>query len=511
MLSIRLASVSFGFSNAAPIFNGLDLELNRGFTGIVGPNGAGKTTLLRLITGDLAPDLGFVQRVPASLTVALCPQTVEELSPEITALAEAEDGEARRLRAALALDDLAISRFPTLSPGERKRWQVGAALYAAPEALLLDEPTNHLDAEARGLLAAALSRYDGLGLLVSHDRALLERLTSATLFVAPGAARLYRGAYGRAKAARDAAEAERLSEYARLKHEAERARRVLADKRRTHDSADRGRSAASRMKGVRDHDGRSMGRKFRAETAERRSGREVEVAREKAERLAAAAEGISLEKAPGRSVFVGYERPKAPWLLSLDAGGLSAGGRSLLGPVSLALGRDDRVWLSGPNGAGKTTLLTRLLEGARVPRERLFYLPQELSPEEGAALLAATRALPALERGRVLSLAAALGVEPERLLLSRRPSPGEARKLGLAYGLGRHVWGLLLDEPTNHLDLPSIERLEAALGEYPGALLLVSHDETLARRCASREWRIVGQRVEAVSLDWQPSDDAAPR
>ncbi|MFP2912850.1 ABC transporter ATP-binding protein, partial [Pyxidicoccus sp. 3LFB2] len=101
--------------------------------------------------------------------------------------------------------------------------------------------------------------------------------------------------------------------------------------------------------------------------------------------------------------------------------------------------------------------------------------------------------------GRVLSLVAALGVDPERLLASEQPSPGEARKLLIARGLGQHAWALVLDEPTNHLDLPSIERLEVALREYPGALLLVSHDAAFARACTSESWRVEHGQVTVAS------------
>ena len=101
-------------------------------------------------------------------------------------------------------------------------------------------------------------------------------------------------------------------------------------------------------------------------------------------------------------------------------------------------------------------------------------------------------------RGRVLSLVAALGADPARLLATPEPSPGEARKLHLALGLGRHAWGLVLDEPTNHLDLPTVERLEAALAAYPGALLLVCHDAAFAARCTSGAWRIREGRVEGA-------------
>ena len=111
-------------------------------------------------------------------------------------------------------------------------------------------------------------------------------------------------------------------------------------------------------------------------------------------------------------------------------------------------------------------------------------------------MLDALRALEPEARGRVLGVGAALGVDPDALLATRRPSPGEARKLALALGLGRGVFGLVLDEPTNHLDLPSIERLEAALVAYPGALVVVTHDDALAAACTHTVWSVEGGRVE---------------
>ena len=109
------------------------------------------------------------------------------------------------------------------------------------------------------------------------------------------------------------------------------------------------------------------------------------------------------------------------------------------------------------------------------------------------------RSLPPETRGRVLSILAGLGVDPDRLLASECPSPGEARKLWLAWGLAREVWAVVLDEPTNHLDLPSIERLEDTLAEYAGALLLVSHDDALARRVTTTRWAIEDGRVTIAS------------
>ena len=155
------------------------------------------------------------------------------MTPEIAAFARATDGVARRIHGELRLDAAALVRWPTLSPGERKRWQVGAALGAEPAVLMLDEPTDHLDVEARELLIAGLERFRGVGIVVSHDRALLDRITNYTVRVHDGAARIWRGGYSDAKSAWEAEERERYAEYERLKHQRENLARRLADKRRT--------------------------------------------------------------------------------------------------------------------------------------------------------------------------------------------------------------------------------------------------------------------------------------
>jgi ATPase subunit of ABC transporter with duplicated ATPase domains len=130
-----------------------------------------------------------------------------------------------------------------------------------------------------------------------------------------------------------------------------------------------------------------------------------------------------------------------------------------------------------------------------------LYLPQELTRKEGTELLSVLDGLSRERRGRVLSVVAALGVDPDGLLASDRPSPGEGRKLALALGLGGGSWVMVLDEPTNHLDLPAVERLESALDAYPGALLLVTHVERFGARTTKTTWTLGAGHLSVSSND----------
>jgi len=492
MPSLALAGVTFAYAGAAPIITDLDLRLEGGWSGLVGANGAGKTTLLRLAAGELVPDSGSLVVQPRAAGRILCAQEVETMAPDIAAFAASETPLARELVGRLRLSPVDLDRWPTLSPGERKRWQIGAALAAEPLVLLLDEPTNHLDGEARDLLVAALAEFRGVGLVVSHDRALLNRLTRFTVRFHGGVVRLWRGGYDQARLAWEAEEAQRRAQHAGLRTEERRLRERLAEARRRREGAARQINAGRRAKNKRDHDAKSMLAKNVARMAEAREARVVAVVRRQLERTQDEAASYRFERELGRSLFVDYEAAPVSPILSLQLAQLQAGGRLLLSDLRLAVRRDSRIRIAGPNGSGKSTLLAALVRGARVAADRLLWLPQELSAAESGALVERVKALAPGERGRVLSLVAAFGVDPERVLQTLRPSPGEARKLFLAFGLGRRVWGLVLDEPTNHLDLPSIQRLEDALSQYPGALVLVSHDDAFARRCTTETWDLPG-------------------
>ena len=494
MPSIRFDRVTFAHHDAFPLLDHASAVFPVGWTGLVGENGAGKSTLLRLVAGELEPQEGRVRIDPDGATVVLCRQDVEVAGDDVRSLAMREDGSAWRFRRELDLDATDLRRWASLSPGERRRWQIGGALAREPRILLLDEPTNHLDAQGRALVVAALERFGGAGILVSHDRAVLEALTSRTARLHRGELTLTSGDYGEAKEIWAAAEARSRDVREQAKAEVTRARRALAQARATRAAAER--SMSSRALDRKDHDARGMGAKNRRAAAEARLGADVRRSRTSLERASASVPEGQVEAELGRSVFLGCTPSSRPIVLSLDTPELRAGSAVLATDVHVVLRRDDRVRLAGPNGAGKTTLLNRLLEANPGRAERVFFLGQEVGSEDGRGLLGRVRALPSDARGRTLSLVATLGTDPDRLLASAAPSAGEVRKILLAEGLARRPWAVVLDEPTNHLDLPTVERLTAALRAYPGALLLVTHDDGLAEACTTTRWLLAEQRLE---------------
>jgi ATPase subunit of ABC transporter with duplicated ATPase domains len=484
---LRAQRVSCSFADRQ-LFSEVTFQLGAGWSGLVGPNGAGKTTLLELLAGLRAPDEGVVQAGCAQ--VVLCRQEVETLEADVCAFAEDAQGSAHRLRAQLQLDEAELGRWPTLSPGERKRWQIGAALWAEPGVLLLDEPTNHLDPQARQWLLGALQRFRGVGVVVSHDRALLDALTTHTLRLRDGGLEVRPLPWSRARAEWEAEAIQVRAQQTQARRTLERELRSLEATKQRHASASAGRSTAVRMRNQHDSDARTLGAAFRAEMAERSHSAALRRTEARATKTREALESIEVREDLGGALFVRDEPCPRAVVLSASGEVPRADGAPLLHDVSLQLRRGAHVHVQGPNGAGKSTLLAALLVRAQLHEERVLLLPQELTRLEMEADLERLHALPRDERGRVLQMVAALGADPEAVLQTAQPSPGEARKLRLALGLGRSVWLAVLDEPTNHLDLPSIERLEVTLAAFPGALLLVSHDDALAARVCTERWRV---------------------
>lgn len=474
--------VSFSYDGADALFSKLDLDLHRGFTGCVGANGAGKTTLLKLAVGELRPSQGVVR---GGGIRCYCPQRTDEPPEGLLDFLRAMDPESCVLRGRLHLDESYAERWPTLSHGERKRCQIGTALWHAPDVLAIDEPTNHIDSAARSLLTTALRGFRGIGLLVSHDRELLDSLCRHCLWLEPPSVEVHRGGYSEASQRRAEIVERDRSAYERARLQRDRVQREV--RRRREEASRSHHERSKRGLAIKDHDAR--GRKNRARVsgkdggAGRRYKQLLGRAAQAEQRLRAVArrkqfdQGITLAGTPSRRDLV----------MDVQAGVLPLGARRLFFDA-IRLPPTARVAVTGPNGAGKSTLLHHLHATLRLPPEEVLFLPQELAAREAERVLREAKRLPHAQLGRVMTFIRRLGSRPRRLLDSSCPSPGELRKLLLAMGMARQPRLLLLDEPTNHLDLPSIECLEGALAECPCALLLVSHDESFLGKLTVDRW-----------------------
>jgi ATPase subunit of ABC transporter with duplicated ATPase domains len=478
--------VSFYYDTLSePVFDNLTLRLGPGFTGIVGPNGAGKSTLLRLATGELTPQQGRI-RFPGRAVA--CAQRTDAPPTDFRALMTARDPSACRLRGRLRLDPAWPDRWRTLSHGERKRCQIATALWRQPHLLTVDEPSNHLDEQACTLLFAALGSYDGIGLVVSHNRRLLDTLCERIVWLEPPDVTVYPGGYSRARRQRETDRTHRRHQrkgiqqgLSRLQREQSAHRRaVLQSKRRLSKQGLRSGDADQRARrNLACHTGKDgqPGRRLHR-LAAKEKGLHTELENARVRREAAYRINLTGQCYGGDSLLM-----LSPTRIPLGPG------RSLQTP-ELTLRPRARIGLVGPNGSGKTTLVRTIVNDLGLPVSRRVYVPQELTAEQARATIASVRTLPHSTLGDLMTFVGGLGSDPQRLLKTRQPSPGETRKLLLALGMLAAPYLVIMDEPTNHLDLPSIEALERALQACECALLLVSHDRGFLNSLVTHYWEV---------------------
>jgi ATP-binding cassette subfamily F protein uup len=475
ILTLRGVSLRFG---AEPLFADVELAIGaRERLCLVGRNGSGKSTLLKLIAAEIEPDAG-ARWVRPGLRIARLAQAVDAGEAATVADFVAAGGgdrpaPAHAVAAALAPLGLAPEAAPaTLSGGEARRAALARTLVGKPELLLLDEPTNHLDLPTIEWLERALAGFRGAVVLVSHDRALLARLTRRTAWLDRGRLHVCDRGFDRFEEwqeqvyAADARTLARLDQ--RLAAETEWLRKGITARRR-----------------------RNQGR-LRALEALR------------AERRA-----VQARAGPGAPAFAPAAAEHGG-RVALEAERVSKryAARVVVREVSIRVLRGDRVALSGPNGAGKTTLL-RLLAGTLAPDAgtlrlgaglRAVFFDQDrtaLDPEKTLwQTLCPGGGDTVSVRGRrrhvVGFLKDFLFAESQALGPVGSLSGGEQSRLLLAMLLARPSNLLVLDEPTNDLDLETLELLEELLSDYDGTVLMASHDRALIDRLATHTLWLAG-------------------
>ncbi len=521
---LTLDRVSASTPDGRILFENLTLAVSAERIGLVGRNGSGKSTLLRLLAGETEPASGAITRTArlAMLDQRWPDETISiakalQISDDLARLARLAAGEGgpedvagadwtleRRLAATLTevgLPGLALERpLATLSGGERTRIAIARLLLRQPALLLLDEPTNNLDAGGRAAIARLLATWRGGAVIASHDRSLLENV-DRIVELSPVGVTLFSGGWtafaGQREAQRAAAEDAVEKAESELKRTGEGVRQQKERKAKKDAAGKAGRFAQGQGKLLLDY------RQDRAEASQVRDNRIAE--RQLAEASAALADARrKLEVlTPLNVVAPSVGLPSHKRVLAFDNVVMERGPRRLFGPLTFKLAGPERVHISGPNGSGKTTLLSLVL-GATAPTSgqirrlegRIAMLDQYADALDPALTLLANMqaANPELSINDAYAALARFAFRNKGALQAAATlSGGERLRAALACLLAATTPPqlLLLDEPTNHLDIASIEVVEAALRDYDGALIVVSHDPAFITAIGcSREIRL---------------------
>lgn len=481
MQHLIIKNLHFKYKNSViPIFENLDLEFEEGWCCIVGSNGSGKSTLLKLISKEMKYEEGSIK---GNDLTHYCMQSTEEIPSNLEDFMLTYTSKAFKIRDMLNINDSWLYQWDTLSFGERKRMQIAVAIFEEPDVLLVDEPTNHLDTKSKNIVLKALKSFKGIGILVSHDRELLDSLSQATIILKNKNIFSFKTSFSKAmneyhinmeflekNQSKQYSELKKLKKSIQNQHEkvSQSKKRMSKKDLDRNDKNSKTKIDLARFTGKDKNDGKELV-KLKSKQSKLLSNI---VKNDKVFEL-----GIEFHDSKNKNIF--------PIVIKKNILNLSE--TKQLSYQLLAINEYDKIGIIGENGAGKSSFLNHLLSTVDLKNEYL-YIPQEITQKESKKVFDDINDLTNDKKGEIYTIVRKLASDPIKLQDSFIPSPGEVRKLMIAKGLLERPSLIILDEPTNHMDLDSIISLEIALKEYKGTMIVISHDKTFLDAIITETW-----------------------
>jgi len=495
MQLLTIKNLHFKYKNSAiPIFENLNLEFVKGWSCIVGSNGSGKSTLLKLISKEIKSENGVIK---GNHLTHYCTQGTEYPVKNLEDFMLTFSSKSFKIRDMLNIKDSWTYQWDNLSHGERKRLQLAVALFEEPDVLLVDEPTNHLDNKSRNIVSNALKNFTGIGILVSHDRELLNDLSQSTIILNNKNIISFKTSYSNAMSEYkkdinflEKTQIKQNDELKKLKKSLQiQQEKVSQSKKRfskknldNNDSDTKNKINLARLTGKDKNDGQVI-TKLQSKQKQLLSNT---IKTNKIYKL-----GIEFHATKSRNIFP----------IAIENNILALSETKKLSYKTTTINEYDKIGIVGENGSGKSSFINYILSTIDV-KDKYLYIPQEITDAQGKKLFDEINNLPNNVKGEIYTIIRKLSSDPIKLQDSFIPSPGEIRKLMIAKGLLQSPSLIILDEPTNHMDLDSIISLESALKEYDGTIMIISHDKTFLDTVVTDIWEFKKEGEDLYTIDY---------
>ncbi len=495
MQQLTIKNLHFKYKNSVtPIFENLNIEFEKGWSCIVGSNGSGKSTLLKLISKEIKSENGTIK---GNDLTYYCTQSTEYPPKNFEDFMLTFNSKSFKIRDILNIKDLWLYQWDNLSHGERKRVQLAVALFEEPDILLVDEPTNHLDTKSKHIVSKALKSFKGIGILVSHDRELLDSLSQSMIILKNKNIITFKTSFS--KAMNEYQKNIEFLEKAQIKQNIELKKLKKSIQSQQEKVSQSKKRFSKKSLDKNDSDSKNKINLAKLTGKDKNDGQVIRKLQSKQKQLLS--NTIKTDKTYKLGIEFNTTKPKNIFPIVIENNILQLSETKKLAYQTLAINEYDKIGVIGENGSGKSSFLESLLSTKDLKDEYL-YIPQEITNKQSKKLFDDINSLSNDVKGEIYTIIRKLSSDPIKLQDSFIPSPGEIRKLMIAKGLLQSPSLIILDEPTNHMDLDSIISLELALKEYNGTMIIISHDKTFLDTVVTIIWEFKKENEDLYTIKY---------